>query len=241
VVLLVGECYELMRVGDSPMLHALEGVARFANAEVALWLRATAQRGKPPIIDEIFEHGWASSSDRAHVLGHVASVACDEDPLFAHVMRTPDRLVTVTREDVQSDRSWRASQTRAVHVSSGIDESLVSARFDHAGAVCGIVLKRGLAEKPFDDRARSLVSLFQLGAPWFCDAPRPTSEAEARLCSREREMLRLLLTGVSEKSAAATLGVSPHTAHDYAKIIYRKLGVSSRAQLMARMLKVRAG
>jgi len=240
-MLLVGECYELLRAGESAMRHALEGVARIANAEVALWLRATAQQGKPPIIDETVEYGWASSSDRANVLGHVARVACDEDPLFAHVMRTPDRLVTVTRADVQSDRSWRASETRAVHLSSGIDESLVSARFDDAGSVCGIVLKRGRAEKPFDDRERTLVSLFQLGARWFCDAPRPISEAEASLCAREREMLGLLLTGVSEKSAAATLGVSPHTAHDYAKIIYRKLGVSSRAQLMARMLKARQG
>lgn len=59
----------------------------------------------------------------------------------------------------------------------------------------------------------------------------------ASLRARERETLELLLTGASEKQIAASLGISTHTVHQYVKRLYRYLGVTSRAQLMAACLK----
>jgi DNA-binding CsgD family transcriptional regulator len=56
------------------------------------------------------------------------------------------------------------------------------------------------------------------------------------LSRREHETLACLLTGLSEKQVAARLGLSPHTVHQYVKALYRKLAVSSRAELMARCL-----
>jgi len=56
----------------------------------------------------------------------------------------------------------------------------------------------------------------------------------AHLSPREKDTLEILLSGVPEKIVADKLGVSPHTAHDYVKSLYRKLGVTSRAELMAR-------
>ncbi len=65
-----------------------------------------------------------------------------------------------------------------------------------------------------------------------------TTEWDAvRLSPRERETLALLMTGAPEKQIAARLGISPHTAHDYVKALYKKLGVTSRAELMARALR----
>jgi DNA-binding CsgD family transcriptional regulator len=54
-----------------------------------------------------------------------------------------------------------------------------------------------------------------------------------RLSPRERETLELLLTGAPQKQIAARMGVSLHTAHDYVKTLYKKLGVNSRLELMA--------
>lgn len=56
--------------------------------------------------------------------------------------------------------------------------------------------------------------------------PRP----EHNLTPREQEALTLLAQGVSVKHLAQAMDISPHTAGDYVKSIYRKLNITSRAQ-----------
>ncbi len=60
----------------------------------------------------------------------------------------------------------------------------------------------------------------------------PALEA-ADLSPRLRETGAALLTGASEKQIASQLGLSPHTTHHYVKALYRRFGVSSRAEFMA--------
>ena len=50
------------------------------------------------------------------------------------------------------------------------------------------------------------------------------------LPKREREVLRGIAAGLSERKLAADLGVSPHTVHTHIKKIYKKLQVNSRAE-----------
>ncbi|RKQ91640.1 LuxR family maltose regulon positive regulatory protein [Solirubrobacter pauli] len=61
-------------------------------------------------------------------------------------------------------------------------------------------------------------------------APAPRAE----LSDRELTVLRLLGSGRSEREIAAELFVSYNTLHSHVKSIYRKLGVSSRADAIAR-------
>lgn len=61
----------------------------------------------------------------------------------------------------------------------------------------------------------------------------PAPEAE-RLTAREKEVLILIANGLSVIEAAASLGISAHTARGYVKEIYRKLGISSRAEASLR-------
>lgn len=53
------------------------------------------------------------------------------------------------------------------------------------------------------------------------------------LSDGQRQVLRLLVQGASEKEAAASLHLSYHTVHSHVKLIYRQLGVSSRGELVA--------
>jgi DNA-binding CsgD family transcriptional regulator len=53
------------------------------------------------------------------------------------------------------------------------------------------------------------------------------------LSDGQRQVLRQLVQGASEKEAAASLSVSYHTIHAHVKQIYRLLGVRSRAELIA--------
>ena len=56
------------------------------------------------------------------------------------------------------------------------------------------------------------------------------------LTPRQRDALVRLLTGESEKEAAARMGVTGHTFHQYAKAVYRHYRVRSRPELMAYFL-----
>lgn len=58
--------------------------------------------------------------------------------------------------------------------------------------------------------------------------PAPTESVD--LTAREREVLVLIAGGRNVSDAAALMKISVHTARGYVKDIYRKLGISSRAQ-----------
>lgn len=57
---------------------------------------------------------------------------------------------------------------------------------------------------------------------------------------RLTQTLELLLEGLSEKQVAARLQISRHTAHDYVKRLYKIAAVSSRAELLAKVLRQRS-
>jgi DNA-binding NarL/FixJ family response regulator len=57
-----------------------------------------------------------------------------------------------------------------------------------------------------------------------------------QLRPRLRQVMDELLLGASEKQVAQRLQISPHTAHGYVKELYRRFGVCSRAELMARFV-----
>jgi DNA-binding NarL/FixJ family response regulator len=57
------------------------------------------------------------------------------------------------------------------------------------------------------------------------------------LSPRMEQTLRSLLGGASEKQVAAKLGVSPHTVHVYVKALYKKYGVCSRGELLAKWVQ----
>jgi DNA-binding CsgD family transcriptional regulator len=54
---------------------------------------------------------------------------------------------------------------------------------------------------------------------------------------RDRQTLDALMEGDSEKEAALRLGLSVHTIHEYVNSLYRRFGVSSRAELLAHFLR----
>ena len=56
---------------------------------------------------------------------------------------------------------------------------------------------------------------------------------DSELTERELAVLRLLTGGSSEREIGQELFLSFHTVHSHVKSIYRKLGVSSRADALA--------
>lgn len=68
--------------------------------------------------------------------------------------------------------------------------------------------------------ARRVIQYFH--APKHADGP--------KLTPREIEVLTLAAKGLRVKEIAETTGMSPHTAGDHLKAIYKKLNISSRAE-----------
>lgn len=133
-----------------------------------------------------------------------------------------------------------------------------SIRIDHAMAVPIHVRRHELVSfvfnrsgRDFSDRDRArleairphLGNLYRLTRE--LDGPRvawgmPSSPAGAtmqeRLTAREREVLRWLAGGKTDRDIAAILGISPRTVHKHLQRIYEKLGVETRTAAVVRAL-----
>jgi len=63
--------------------------------------------------------------------------------------------------------------------------------------------------------------------------------AKARLTQREFEVLRDIVAGLTDHNIAESLYISKHTVRSHIKSLYRKLGVSSRSQAVAKAIHER--
>jgi DNA-binding CsgD family transcriptional regulator len=118
-------------------------------------------------------------------------------------------------------------------------------RIDHAALESGSTVRFGCVDTEVVDQSRAAMLLGGLGLPSTVDGFEESQDRSQRddtdLSPAELRVLRLLLTGQSEKQIAKTLCVSRHTVHNHISAIYRLLGVHSRAELMALHLDGRRG
>jgi len=95
---------------------------------------------------------------------------------------------------------------------------------------------RGADQHPFTIRDRDTVAYALRPLKWL-QRTQLLSEgigvASAPLSPMERQVLRAMLSGQTEKQIADANGYNPHTTHVHVKRILRKYGVTSRSRLMA--------
>lgn len=97
-----------------------------------------------------------------------------------------------------------------------------------------------------DDLARAVRSLASGAAVFGADvADRvthwltgPLPPADPVLSVRERQFLDLVSSGLSDVAIAVRLGIAVKTVRNYRALAYRKLGVQSRTEAMARLARV---
>ena len=65
-------------------------------------------------------------------------------------------------------------------------------------------------------------------------AERPVARSSSQLSSRERDILRLAGTGLSNKEIAKSLEIAPETVKSYFKQIFVKLGAGTRAEAVSK-------
>ncbi|KAF1068072.1 MAG: putative HTH-type transcriptional regulator YhjB [Pseudomonas citronellolis] len=109
---------------------------------------------------------------------------------------------------------------------------------DHARPLAGLSLLRRVGEAPFSSaelqRLHALQGLLELAA---LGLPQPGVETLPGLTAREREIALLLRDGASNKALARHLGIGLPTVKTHLLHLFRKLGVSSRTELVGKLLR----
>jgi DNA-binding CsgD family transcriptional regulator len=154
----------------------------------------------------------------------------------------PGRMSTKTRRQVVPDPEWYGSAFyNECHRVIRIDHCLGSVReLAPGGLYHGFNLYRATGEPDFSGRQQRLLHLFhaELGrliGPVLVSPTDPSSPT--RLPPRVRETLSCLMEGDGEKQAAARMGLSVPTVHQYVTALYRHYRVASRAELLTRVLR----
>lgn len=196
--------------------------------------------------DAVLAAAWWVQSDGRHVMAHHA-------PRSLSVTLTPLELTPLSPREIDADllRQLKSPQRPVVcHAlplvpnllpdahqipRAGATHCLSAARRTRDGGA--IVLQVCRALQP-DQDPEPLLRLMRLALPPARRLSTAGSRAAA-LPAVQRQTLRLLLIGWSEKQIAAHLGRSRHTVHHHVKQIYRALGVTSRPELLARFLDER--
>ncbi len=130
-----------------------------------------------------------------------------------------------------------------VHVLNIEDHSiLVCLQEISRGGSAGIMFLKSRNAPAFGAAEVGMVKLLLEEVPWLYDDSLrefpPGSESQ-ELSPREQTVLTLLSQGLSRGDIAGELGLSEYTVADYAKSVFRKIGVNSQSQLIGHALRER--
>ena len=126
-------------------------------------------------------------------------------------------------------------------LAQGADQPVVMLTGHGTVAMCRRAFKAGAAEfleKPVDDQA--LLDALQAAVRQHVQrrqrhaADREARERHAQLSPREREVLGLIVAGLTNKEIGRALGLSPRTVETHRAHLFAKLGAPSLAQLILR-------
>ena len=124
-------------------------------------------------------------------------------------------------------------------VAQGVDQPVIMLTGHGTVDMCRRAFKAGAAEfleKPVDDEA--LIEALQQAVRQHvqlrqrAQTDRAARERWQQLSPREREVLALIVEGLSNKAIARALDLSPRTVETHRAHVFEKLGVDSLAQLV---------
>jgi DNA-binding CsgD family transcriptional regulator len=229
---------------DAALEHALRGVARMVGASNAFWV-AGRREERTSITDP---RAWRivgisyldRSAERAKFTRLQAErfAAGEVDPQTAGIIARAGTTRAHLRHELVDDSTWKRSWLyndilRPLRVG---DRLLGSHTVDdHAESYMGFEREHGA--RPFGQRERDLLALFLSGAHAFHQDLLRTLAPARPLTLREHEVLRLLLTGMTEREIAWQLSLTPRTTHQYVVTILRKFNLHGRIELMAHFLR----
>jgi DNA-binding CsgD family transcriptional regulator len=238
---LIGECRDLGGDAEAWRRHAFEGLGPLLGARAVKggeihWPQPDGLiRFIRPVV-----FGF-SAEELAVIAPFMRQRAAKLDPIFAGLSGLTGGFVTRVRRQLIDDTAWyRSISFNEFRRVIGVDQCIYSVhQLGPNGMFSLIDLHRGLGERAFSGREQRLLHLFheEVGRLIGTALTRPSAPGRAGLSPRLQQTLTCLLTGDSEKQVAARLGLSRATVHQYVTALYRYFSVSSRAELLAQLLR----
>ncbi len=235
---LTGELHELPPDRETRVRHVLVRLGELVNAPVGSMQEASCfVPGR-----RSFPTAWAQvigPPEACEVFRRFAHEAQNSGPTVAHLAAHPGRVFL--RPEVVPDPEWFRSVVFNDFVRPGRIDMGAAGSFllPRQGGVIGFAFNRPLRERRMGARERQILQIFSDEFGWFFRsvASRPESPSRDHLPPYLGRVLRRLMAGDSEKQVAIHLRLSRHTVHDYVKELYQRFGVSSRAELLIRVLR----
>ncbi len=227
---------------DEALTHLLETLCALVGAQNANWFAAVRLPDVPG--DPI--HGWRPRFLRFLKPSAALASAVSEqthrlerpgvDPTIIANVAQAGRLRANRLVDLVPPEWFDGPYYRDFYLGVGHVDTIWAGCPVNADAEVYFGLHRAVGEARFTTAERELVVAALRGLRWFHRQyllSHGLLVGSAPLTPTEREVLRGLLAGHSEKEVAALQGRRTHTVHEYVKVIYRKFGVRSRPALMA--------
>ena len=139
--------------------------------------------------------------------------------LYFHLVTSRDTI-----QDLEGIEVTHLGQAQTEALQLLAESVLLSA----VGAAVRTVVDGGRAIDPASEQA-AVAALGRLA-----QQAREGSEVEAALTPREHEILTLVSRGLTTRQIGGRLGISPRTVETHVSKLYRKLGVRTRVQAVAR-------
>jgi len=185
--------------------------------------------------------GFAGQAQRDAWEAYAEETPTRRTPEFVTLLKADAPSVTRSRRQIWSDADWyRSHAYNERHKPAGIDDYIISiCRIPGTRRSSSLWLHRATGAAPFGRREWYLLDVAHrefarhIGGP-IASTLQPTP---ASLTKRQREALEMLLAGLTEKQAAAGMGISVPTVHEYVQAIYKHFGVHSRGELAAHFLR----
>ncbi len=227
---------------DASLNHLLSTLCELLQCKNAYWLGAI--RMDDPSDGDPYQ-GWRPA--RVHYLHNDASISHVSQQLIREVQKGEhiDPVAEQVKQagcfrvhtlsDIMAPDFFQSEHYRVVYLGRGYPETLFVVVPLNDDAEAYFALHRGEATK-FSHEEYQLAGATLRGLRWYLRQlflSHGLLIGEKPLSPAQRRVLHQLLTCDSEAEIARRLDLSPATVHTYVKVIYRSLGVRSRAALAA--------
>jgi len=214
----------------------VDGMGEMLQADYWFWIQFKDDlKGDRPMPFSLVDGGPASPPRRTRLAEGASAPAAAF--LNSRIRQGTDRHITRRRVDVVEDELWFASEVQQQYFApAGFGEFLSSVYPLGENYFSSLFFVRALGQPAFTSREVCIVHLLTEEVDWMhrrgIDVPAGQNLPE--LTARQRQVLFRVMAGDSEKQMAGMLSISPHTVHDHLKEIYRRFGVNSRMELLAK-------
>jgi len=231
---------------DGALKHALGTVMRLVGATNAFWVGGRRAAPSSTLHDPL---AWSVTGMTYLVHANEVAATAEEqrrrfsqglvDPMTAALIARAGSTRALLRSELVGEGAWRRSSIyNDVFRPLGIGDRLVGAHTIDPHNESYIGVERDRRGRPFGTRERDLLHLFLCGAQAFHRQLLRAEPSPYHLTPREREVLKLLLRGFSERAVARELSLTTNTVHQYVVTILRKFGITNgRVGLMAYFLR----